>query len=453
MSLKRFTATFLFLLVSLSAHATLRYVATTGNDTTGDGSINNPYQSITKAALAVQPGDTVYVRGGVYFQQANIWTDGTASARVTYQPYPNEHVIIDATGQLDGNGNPANAVTIGGDYVDFIGFEVRNAPLIGMLVWGVHDDRILNNVVHDSVRGGIWMGHDNFGRNYNNIIEGNIIRRNVLENVARNWNGGWAQSIGVAKGDNITIRYNTVYRNWGEGIVLGNTDNSKIYGNEVFDNYSVGIYLTQVQTSTVDGNVIYSTGDTNYYRFNEPASGIMLANEDSPTADLNPLNGIDVTNNIIVRGHWGIGFWNDPEELEVNSMTNCRFANNTIYNTAYHALHIDADVNHSGVIVENNIFNLPTGGTGTLTSVPASAPGITYRNNNWSANPGSPAYDATTDVIGAAGFVRPGGLTAEDYKLLSTSICINKGRTLTYVTKDYWLKSRTGTYDIGAHEY
>ncbi|HEX8171409.1 MAG TPA: right-handed parallel beta-helix repeat-containing protein [Thermoanaerobaculia bacterium] len=453
MSLKRFAATFLFLLVSLSAHATLRYVATTGNDTTGDGSINNPWATINKAALNALPGDTIYVRGGVYFQQVGIWTDGTSTARVTYQPYPNEHVIIDATGQVDTSGNPTNAVTVGGDYVDWIGFEIRNAPYIGLVGWGVHDCRFLNNVVHDSFRGGIWLGHDNFGRNYNNIVEGNTVRHNVLENVARNWNGGWGQSIGIFRGDNITVRYNTVYRNWGEGIVIGTTDNSKVYGNEVFDNYPCGIYISQAQTTTVDGNLVYSTGDTNYYRFNDAPMGIILANEDAVTTDLNPLNGIDVTNNVVIRARWGLGFWKDSEELEVNSMTNCRFANNTVYNATLHALHFDADTNHSGVIVENNIFNLPTGSTASLAYVPATAPGITYRNNNWSANPGTPVYSSTTDVLGAAGFVRPGGLTAEDYKLLSTSICINKGRTLTYVTKDYWQKSRTSTYDIGVHEY
>jgi hypothetical protein len=42
------------------------FIAPTGNDTTGDGSIGNPWFSLTKAQDAVVPGDTVYLRAGTY---------------------------------------------------------------------------------------------------------------------------------------------------------------------------------------------------------------------------------------------------------------------------------------------------------------------------------------------------------------------------------------------------
>ncbi|HEX8408463.1 MAG TPA: right-handed parallel beta-helix repeat-containing protein [Thermoanaerobaculia bacterium] len=449
--MRRILPLLLTLLLSSTATATIRYVATDGNDTTGTGTITAPYASITKAALVVQPGDIVYVRGGVYYQQANIWTDGTATARVTYQAYPGELPIIDAVGQVDASNNPANAVTLGGDYLDFIGFEIRNAPQIGIVGWGCHHVRVMNNTVHNSVRNGIWFGHDNFGRNYDNLITGNVIYNNVLENQARSWpNGGWATALGVFRAERVTVSHNIVYRNYGEGIILG-CDDCKAIGNEAFDNFSANIYISHTQSSVVDGNLLYSTGDTNYYRNNHPAIGIGLANEDAPAAEVNPLNGNDITNNVIVRAMWGIGFWKDSEELDAHSMTNVRFANNVIYNATLDAVHFDPDTNHSGVLVENNSFHVMTT-TAQLADVPTTA-GITYRNNNWSANPGAPAYSSTTDVIGTAGFVRAGGLNAEDYKLTSTSALRGVGRTLTYGTKDYWLKSRSGTWDIGVHEY
>lgn len=443
----------LSLFATLSASAATRYVATNGNDTTGNGSITAPYATIKKASEVALPGDTIYVRGGVYFQQAGIWTDGTATARITYQAYPGEHVILDGTGQVDSNGNPTNVVTLGGDYLDFIGFEIRNAPHIGIVGWGCHHVRVMNNTIHNSVRNGIWFGHDNFNRNYDNLIAYNILYNNVLENQARTWpNGGWACALGVSRGDRVTVSHNTIHRNYGEGIILGKTDNSTVAGNEVFDNFSANIYITHTQSSVVSGNLAYSTGDTNYYRNSRPASGIVLANEDEPLADINPSNGVDVVNNVVVRAMWGLGFWKDTAELDANSMTNCRFANNVVYNATTDALHFDPDTNHLGVIVENNSFHtLDT--TAQLADVPSTAVGITYRNNNWTANPGAPAYDSAGDVIGACGFARAGGLNAEDYKLTSTAACKDRARTLTYVTTDYWLKSRSGTWDIGVHEY
>jgi parallel beta-helix repeat protein len=278
---------------------------------------------------------------------------------VTYQAHPGEHVIIDATGQVDGNGNPTNAVTIGGDYIDWIGFEIRNAPHIGIVGWGCHHVRVLNNTVHTAVRNGIWFGHDNFGRNYDNLIAYNIVYNTVRENQARNWpDGGWACAVGSFRGERVTIRDNTIYRNWGEGIIIGSSDNSSATGNEVFDNFSANIYLSHAQTTVVDRNLLYSTGDTNYYRNGHPAIGIGLANEDAPAAEINPLNGNDITNNVVVRAMWGLGFWKDTAETDTHSMTNCRFANNVVYNATLDALHFDPDTNHNGVLVENNSFHI-----------------------------------------------------------------------------------------------
>ena len=42
------------------------YVATTGNDTTGDGSFSLPWKTIGKAASVMVAGDTTYIRGGTY---------------------------------------------------------------------------------------------------------------------------------------------------------------------------------------------------------------------------------------------------------------------------------------------------------------------------------------------------------------------------------------------------
>lgn len=45
------------------------FVATTGNDTTGNGSVGNPYRTWQKAHDVASPGQTIKVRGGTYYER------------------------------------------------------------------------------------------------------------------------------------------------------------------------------------------------------------------------------------------------------------------------------------------------------------------------------------------------------------------------------------------------
>ncbi len=56
-----------------AAAQTTLYVATTGNDTTGDGSAGNPYLTISNGVFQAAAGDTVLVSGGIYTQTVNIY--------------------------------------------------------------------------------------------------------------------------------------------------------------------------------------------------------------------------------------------------------------------------------------------------------------------------------------------------------------------------------------------
>ena len=60
---------------------------TGGNDTTGNGSLGNPYQTIQKAANVAQAGDNVYVRGGTYRETVTLSNSGTSGSPITFQPY------------------------------------------------------------------------------------------------------------------------------------------------------------------------------------------------------------------------------------------------------------------------------------------------------------------------------------------------------------------------------
>ena len=439
----------LLLLLPTTLHAATYYVSLTGADTNA-GSISAPFRTINQAQITASAGDTIYVRGGIYNERFIIWEDGTSSARLTIAAYPGEHVVIDGTGTAANS----SLVSIDSAYLDFKGFEVRNATGYGVVCWHCTYTTITDNRIHSSWRGGIYVGDSTFGTAHDVLIAGNNVYNNVLENEARTWTSGWAQAISIHRSNAVTVRENIVYRNYSEGIAFIMTDNSTAAANELFDNWAVGIYLDNAQSVKVDGNLVYSTGNTRYYRNSKPAFGIMMANEDYGS-EANVSNGNHIINNVVVRQQWGIAFFVE----DTGGMTNCYIANNTVYATSdmtsgtnMYLIFIEADAAHSGNIVENNIFAKHSGAT-AVGIANVTGTGVTYRYNGWSSNPGAPAYSSTTDVVGDPLFVNAGGVNAEDYRLQTSSPMINEGNTLTYVTNDYWRRARGSVYEIGAWSY
>ena len=72
------------------------FVAPDGSDESGDGSESRPWGSWRRASTVLEPGDTLYHRGGVYWMRGNaIWdSSGVAAAPVTLRSYPGELAIL-----------------------------------------------------------------------------------------------------------------------------------------------------------------------------------------------------------------------------------------------------------------------------------------------------------------------------------------------------------------------
>ncbi|MDR2963457.1 MAG: RICIN domain-containing protein, partial [Bacteroidales bacterium] len=79
----------LLALFALPAFAGTIYVATDGNDNTGDGSSSKPYRTIAKAASVVTAGTTVLVRAGTYVEE-NIQpkVSGADGNMIVFKPAP-----------------------------------------------------------------------------------------------------------------------------------------------------------------------------------------------------------------------------------------------------------------------------------------------------------------------------------------------------------------------------
>lgn len=416
------------------------YVATNGSDS-NLGTQTSPFATIGYAINKVQAGDIVYVRKGTYYPTQGMWIgkNGTASAPIKFQSYPGEKVIV------DGSNLPANKdiFNIGGDYITIEGFEVRNGDRMGIAVWGGDHIKILNNIVHDVKSNGIFASYSDLNQVTDILIQGNRVYHNSLTNNPPQDSGGnWAEGINVSGVGSIRVINNKVYENYGEGIGFQGSG-GLISRNTVYDNYSVNIYLDNATKSTVERNLVYTTYKPEYYRFNQPANGIQVANETGTYQ----LDNNKIINNIVIGGGWGFYYGNYKKG---GGMKNTLIANNTFYKGTLGLIRIDPDT-HSNTTFANNIFYQVNGVQ--MTQFTASS-ALKFNNNLWyggSAGPGAGTGDVTANPL----LVNPGTNKASDYKPKSGSPAIEAGSTLGQVTNDYAGSTRPQgqKYDIGAYEF
>ncbi|WP_127901676.1 right-handed parallel beta-helix repeat-containing protein [Solirhodobacter olei] len=270
------TALALGLMLAFGAAAGARtiHVALDGQDS-ADGSAAHPVAGLDAAGRLARPGDTVLVHPGIYRGVQVFRRSGRPGARIVIRP---ERV---GTVAFEGRGTPWNSdlVTIAGSYVTFTGFALRDATRSGISVWEGQGVTISYNTVTGSRRNAIWVGAGTTGRSARNLVTGNVVYLNCLENAARTWDSGWPFAIGIAMSDGTVVERNVVERNYCEGIGLLSVSGVQVRRNVVWDNFSVQIYVDNAPYSVVRHNVIFSTGNSDFYRFGKPAPGVVMANE------------------------------------------------------------------------------------------------------------------------------------------------------------------------------
>jgi hypothetical protein len=83
-----------FLWTPLSAQSAVFYVSTTGSNSY-PGTSGSPWRTIAYAVAKMNPGDTTYVRGGVYTDHVRFSRSGTTSAPIKLLNAPGEKPVID----------------------------------------------------------------------------------------------------------------------------------------------------------------------------------------------------------------------------------------------------------------------------------------------------------------------------------------------------------------------
>ena len=226
------------------AAASDHYVSVNGT-ARGDGSIGNPWdlQTAFNPPPSVQPGDTIWIRGGVY-QIANhdgfsSKLNGTPANPIVVRNYQGERATID--GQMN-----AYALYVGGSYTWYWGLElmssctVRNTGqtygpcALGVGVFGP-GNKFINLVVHDTTQ-----GFDGFNAAPDTEFYGNLSYYNGFVGSDRNHGHGmyFQNSMGTK-----TISDNIVGDNADEGMQIygsgtASVVNFTITGNTLYNNSS-----------------------------------------------------------------------------------------------------------------------------------------------------------------------------------------------------------------------
>lgn len=72
------------------------YFVSVSGDDSNPGSLAQPFKTINHAIAGLQPGDTLYLRGGTYFEQVKATVSGTAARRIAIAAYNDEQPVIDS---------------------------------------------------------------------------------------------------------------------------------------------------------------------------------------------------------------------------------------------------------------------------------------------------------------------------------------------------------------------
>ena len=318
--------------------ATDYYVATTGSDTTGDGSQGNPWATIGYAVSQASADDTINVAAGTYAgavvnEDLNIiGAAGGASVITSGVPYKIGSSLL--TGfRLDAGADGAEIrnFTMNGNYNTagkfWFAVFARNADSVivdslalddmvqGITNWGGSGWEITNNVIGDTypTYGGgiaIHLGADptNFPNCDNNLVQSNIITTSAVQD-------------GSFTGPAISL--------WFDERSYTEPTTESMTGNEIKDNSITGTGLeNQVGIEIGVGGL---DGDNN---------------PDKVAACLGVIHDNTVTNNTIDNVEWG---------LYTYVTTNLTVSENTIKNCSDCGIYMKDD--HANCLINcNNIY-------------------------------------------------------------------------------------------------
>ncbi|MFC4776942.1 choice-of-anchor Q domain-containing protein [Paenibacillus sp. GCM10023252] len=401
------------------------YVSPTGSDANSGTSPDKPLQYIQTAANKTNPGDTVYVMNGTYWDGAgkpplDITRSGAPNAYITYKAYPGHKPVIRV-----GQGAWNHIMVKGASYINIEGFEIFgwNLYLSNTEAKQYEDQGTLAYQAKFNTNG-ISVERDG-----NNIPHHINIRYNTVHHAP-------GAGIAVAEGDYFDISYNTVYSNcwfsgWGpSGISVraprsidSNTSyKTFIYNNKVYDNITNYKWVDENKYSDGNGIAIDTNVENNYV-------------------------GKTLINNNLVYENGGAGI-NIFKSKEVTVSYNTTYANSKSPYLNWGEIGAGGS---SNVYVANNIFysnNETVNSADDFTG--GTMPTVKFDHNIFFN--GAVKVTGWNNIVADPLFVN---LAARDFHLKSNSPAVNSGDNNMGTGTDYDGISRpvANIVDRGAYEY
>jgi hypothetical protein len=252
------------------------FVATSGSGS-GNGSLQEPWDLSTALAhpATVQPGDTIWLRGGTYRGNFTSNLTGSPSAAIIVRQYPGERAIIDGS------------LLVQGSDAWYWGFEVANTDptMASGMGAGVNvfapRSKFINMVIHDHREQGVGF----WSEAPDSEIYGCIVYSN-----------GWGSSRGPTKAEH--------------GIYTQNASGTKrLADNIVFNQFGYGFHaygssMASLRGFVIEGNTSFNNG--------------MIAGQDYLVGGGTPVERLTFVNNASYRApdlpggvtaqlgyHWG----------------------------------------------------------------------------------------------------------------------------------------------------
>ncbi|MFE4518351.1 right-handed parallel beta-helix repeat-containing protein [Kitasatospora sp. NPDC056783] len=245
----------------------------------GSGTEAAPYCTIGAAAAAVQPGQTVEIVDGVYYEDLTITRSGTAQAPITFRA--RQSWVVEGSG-IGRPGKPVNGFVVkGAEHLRFEGLEIwaaAGAPTV--VVDGAHD------VSFDKL-----SAQSGNGVRVTNGSAGVLLGRSQITSL-----GGPA--VVVDGGSTGTV----VTTNMTRGVLVKDAPNTVVVANDVSSGCGVGIALDGASTGAVVENNVVNTSKREQQACDNPAGATGF------TVGAGAVPGSKLDYNLIDRRSGGAGY-------------------------------------------------------------------------------------------------------------------------------------------------
>lgn len=464
-----FTSLFLIFSLAFANAQSSIFVATNGNDNTGNGSFSQPFATIDEASKIANPSDTIFVKSGIYYNEnfgdGDAWKtentvrinnlNGLPNQYITIKPYNNGSVIL--------KGDAANI------------FRMTNASYVrieGLEIYGE-----VENISLDTALAYQFLYKDQNGNLQYRVPPGTsdatiaTMTFPILNNIQR---GSYTSTRGLYINNvhHIDLINNHVHHAPGTGFRVAEADYINAIGNKVHDcsrkSYAGTHGFVFSNCLSIDNNndvkIVIAQNEV-YDNYNEIYSWAPSKTIITPVIDEG--KGISMQRNTAAYG-WNngrfliennIAYNNGFSGIHMNTCERFDIRNNTVFNNNYTTAINGHGSNHGistqtcdDVLIINNIAISATNlQQGNCMNISNNCTNIIIRKNLTSTNlSGDVAAIATNMLTCSADFTDE---INNDFSLKSTSCAIDVANVNNAPTTDFYNNQRDNSPDLGAIEF